>query len=585
MERNELRKVLYEHKNKNNEKDIIIRIRKDKDIVYYNGIKILEILPKKIKLGENSIYLLNKAMVDNEINKVTKDEDKVQKNVINTLTELRNNCINELKLLEISSEPQISIKRHLYYNENKKHAKESISKILDKLLGKNITIKYEKKYKINLDNKLEKVKKEIEELASNYKKFSSSFVKVEYLKKYSERRIKKSEEIKDKIKEIINNNKVEEQENKKYWKYISETIIITYTINSKYVKVKEEKLKEIQEEICDNNYLKEFKKIKEKILEDEQKNISYEDKVIYIIDEYENLEDIEKIEYDIRRFRNYDKNLTYRKISSPDSKIIELKQEDLNNIKNDKIDVILNELYKNVSIYENKVKYELEKNYQYQFMLSDIIKKKLKYSILKENNKNLNYKNIDKNCYESMYPFEQEYFILNKDGRIDSIFLDIKENGHADLYMIELKVDYSVIGGDNGVHKHLKDISEFTKNQTKLKQDFLELIKYRRKILNEKEISSIDKINFFTIIGVTSEESCEVVKKILEKFSSNDKTYFDYGNLDKSIFEIPENYSSLKTYIDKVKQNNCDVKFFIDNWKNKEIHDEELEDITNIINN
>lgn len=237
---------------------------------------------------------------------------------------------------------------------------------------------------------------------------------------------------------------------------------------------------------------------------------------------------------------------------------------------------------------------EFEKRYQFMFML---YASKMASNLFSE-------------CY---YPFEQEYGFRNelyhykglngKNCRIDCVFFKYNGIKITDLYLIELKVDDSVVSGNNGVLTHLDDIDSLFykdgKSNIKFFRDIKKQIKYRMKelgyfVLNDdqenEEVIDFD-VHFFTVFGYTKEESKENIKYVLECIKTKegverlcDNTA---GKLKLTPYFKVKNLS-LQTYIDHKERYNethqykYDFKFFfdkdtfdIDSW-NKNIYRDNL---------
>ncbi len=154
-----------------------------------------------------------------------------------------------------------------------------------------------------------------------------------------------------------------------------------------------------------------------------------------------------------------------------------------------------------MSNYENYTKFENEKKYQHQFLITTTKIGRGKDEI------------------SELIPFEEEYFIVDekeKDGRIDCVFYKENNNMITDIYLVEIKVNEEVLGGSNGLHKHISDIKKLYKN-SKFQSFYKRLLKQindRRKILFDKEYDNdfdssnlLDNINcnFVVIVGKTYE--------------------------------------------------------------------------------
>ena len=206
---------------------------------------------------------------------------------------------------------------------------------------------------------------------------------------------------------------------------------------------------------------------------------------------------------------------------------------------------------------------ELEKKYQHQFMLHA--------------NKSSIFEIKDG---ETVEHFEQEYGIINKkrnkEGRIDCIFYKYKNEEElvvTDIYLIELKVNDTVILGDNGVMTHLDDIKAFLDFEDKGKYQKYDLetlkkrIQNRIRILHDKE-SSVEapKIHFYTIIGFKADEKNKL-EDIKERVISDIEGLCNKAQVKEWINDkLLDKYFEGKTLLDVVPSSNkCDVKFFFDN--------------------
>lgn len=154
-----------------------------------------------------------------------------------------------------------------------------------------------------------------------------------------------------------------------------------------------------------------------------------------------------------------------------------------------------------MNTYENFTKFENEKKYQHQFLVTTT---KI---------------GSGKDEITDLIPFEEEYFIVDgkeKDGRIDCVFYKENNNMITDIYLIEIKVDEEVLGGSNGLHKHISDIKKLYKDNKSqgFYKRLLKQINDRRKILFDKEYDNdfespnvLKRINcnFIVIVGKTYE--------------------------------------------------------------------------------
>ena len=482
MNKKELRNYFYNHKDAEGKRDLIIRIRDEKDkdakddIIYYNGIKILEISNGQIKIGEPNIYKYNMAIINNalqEENENINDRDKaVKENVVNAITKMRKSVFDK-GLITYKNNPSIRLEK-IINSGHEEASEESLIYILESLkkMNKKIMIKFHDK-KATLTKYLDTDEREILDLIKNH------------IHKY--------------------------------------------------------------------------------------------DYIDFILCCQPDGKDIAEMEYLIRRCRNFDENLKYVKISSPKSTPFELLKKSINDSK--ELDEIVKICQENTKTYETKVKFEKEKNYQFQFMLSDTMRKKLKYEIM---NRSVPYNKIEEKDWSSLYPFEQEYFILNESGRVDSIFFDMHEDNTADLYLIELKVNENVVGGENGVHKHLFDIKELMKERETFLEEILEQLKYRRRELYETDtITEINSVHFWTVIGYTDELHHELCQKLLSTFYNDEKKdclkelnilkdkYRRKGDIDVNNLSYPKKHFEMQHPLKKFEEeigNSCDIRFFFDEW-------------------
>lgn len=197
-----------------------------------------------------------------------------------------------------------------------------------------------------------------------------------------------------------------------------------------------------------------------------------------------------------------------------------------------------------------KMKFEEEKNYQHQFMLDDLILDKFR-----------------KLNIENLYRVEEEYYTKDNEerGRIDSMF--ISKDGE-DIYIIELKVNDNVIGGTNGIHKHLIDIENLylENNIDNFIKDLKEIVDYRRIELDEDKIIWKEEINvhFYTVIACDSNDMKDKIEKMLDAFNNKDSQ--ELTNVKNAIKKEKSKYKdrvlTLREHIDNL--NKCDVRFYFD---------------------
>ena len=197
-----------------------------------------------------------------------------------------------------------------------------------------------------------------------------------------------------------------------------------------------------------------------------------------------------------------------------------------------------------------EMKFEEEKNYQHQFMLDDLILDKFK-----------------KLNIENLYRVEEEYYTKDNEerGRIDSMF--ISENGE-DIYIIELKVNDNVIGGTNGIHKHLIDIENLylENNIDNFITELKDIVDYRREQLDENKIiwKENAKVHFYTVIACDSNDMKDKIEKMLDAFNNKDSQ--ELTNVKNAIKKDKSKYKdrvlTLREHINNL--NSCDVRFYFD---------------------
>jgi len=345
---------------------------------------------------------------------------------------------------------------------------------------------------------------------------------------------------------------------------------------------KEKIVKNIEDEIF---RIEKEAKLKNKNIKDIKRK-----KIVISFEKVDNVKDIINIQFDFLNMLILEDNkLLQSTIKSIkfDYKIKDKKENKANQTKQDidkNLKIFINAIKNTIDNYNGKD--GLEKKYQHQFMLSKKTNKLFK--TLKEN--------------KNVFPFEQEYYIIEKDnkkyfkkmdgnGRIDAIYLGLENNKVKDIYLIELKVNENVVGGENGVHKHLDNIRDlFDEKNNKAKDIFFENIlkrfKTRMEILenNNIEIPSLKnlKYHFYTIIAFTDTlETNKITKQkenivaFSEEFNNHyqnvvnilkdfkeEKTSF---NLEKNI--LPDKYKNSNMLLPKIVKDiekNCDVKLIFD---------------------
>lgn len=215
---------------------------------------------------------------------------------------------------------------------------------------------------------------------------------------------------------------------------------------------------------------------------------------------------------------------------------------------------------KAIEDYNELTRIDIEKNYQHYFMTCSYLKEKLCF-----------------NDQDTFYPFEEEYYTKEDNGksddsgRIDNIFIKINEKENTgEVYLIELKVNESVIAGTNGVHKHLQDIKELCSNH-KTYEQFMERLKervnYRRKKLDNitNEIHISPKINFLIVTAIMDgiDHAKKVRQLLYEDFEEEAwvKQAIEKKYLPKNSKKLSLERQELEK-LDKIKS----VQFFFDKW-------------------
>lgn len=440
MELKDLRKYFYEYKNDSNEKEFVIRIRKDGDKVYYRGIKIFDISDGSLTLSDNIFHLSdayikeNKEVLNDKISRMEK-----LKELATLRTELINNSCMKLADSFIIRYNMSKAKAY-FFNEQA---------IIDKA------------------NHLEKIKVIIKNELNDY---------INLYDDYCEVNLDKLNTITDKV------------------EWMTELLNIEYVVMHTFIYVD------------DINWT-------------DKNNLPFTNKSAKSGWVKPNISFVKPDSYKIEAL---DKNLL----------------NDINGRVCEAIDSYL------------KMKFEEEKNYQHQFMLDDLILDKFK-SI-----------NID-----NLYRFEEEYYTKDNEerGRIDSMF--ISKNGE-DIYIIELKVNDNVIGGTNGIHKHLIDIENlyFENNIDNFITELKDIVDYRREVLDEDKIiwKEDTKVHFYTVIACDNNGIKNKIEKMLNAF--NEKDSQELANVKNAINKDKPKYKNrVLTISEHISNlNNCDVRFYFD---------------------
>lgn len=214
-----------------------------------------------------------------------------------------------------------------------------------------------------------------------------------------------------------------------------------------------------------------------------------------------------------------------------------------------------------VKDYFKYTKPEIEKYYQHLFLLykdeNDLRKKRLfSNKIVK--------------------PFEEEYYIVEKKekvknnnfGRIDCVFYTDDGEYITDIYLIEIKVDTNVIGGSNGLHKHLLDICHINDMNENFYKDIIDRINDRNEILykshTQLKMSKDLKKYFFIVIGRNNSSIEDIEQNI--KYLNDEKSSL-YKGVKKKINKKYKNEVEPLTKIYEKCLENVDVKLFVDQTK------------------
>lgn len=337
---------------------------------------------------------------------------------------------------------------------------------------------------------------------------------------------------------------------------------IKYNESTSNYKDKEEVLEEI------NKYLLEELSLK--------KYFSYDNKKLFY--KIDTLEEFVSTEYEI--VNCFTNKFVKRGWKKPDINLWEAKKINLSDIKIDnegnlvlktyikdgnEIKITQNNIKEAIEKYE-KISFEEEKNYQHQFMVNKFIENKI-------------------DDFKNILRFEEEYYTSDKEsgssnnndrGRIDNVFINIDNEGNGILYLIELKYGYSVLGGSNGLHKHLADIKELlTKDKDKFIVKLMDRVNYRIRSISKlsesyHEVKQIKKINYWVVMGYGSEIDKKEIIRVIKEF------YGDYSVCDRKgkkqcqkyddvikHYDLPEDSASLEKEIEKTNKY-CNVRIFLD---------------------
>ena len=166
---------------------------------------------------------------------------------------------------------------------------------------------------------------------------------------------------------------------------------------------------------------------------------------------------------------------------------------------------------------------------------------------------------IDEENNQDEVEIENERNRGNKKGRIDNIFIDFK---NKKVKFVELKIDDGVIGGSNGIHKHLLDMANGLEKNKNFKNEFAKIVKTRYEILkhfgiNEEygiDISELSKeldndfaLSYDIICGYSKDE--DIVRNRFDSIKP-------LNILDEEVFNVVSetNKKTSKYYYNKFKE-------------------------------
>ncbi len=169
-------------------------------------------------------------------------------------------------------------------------------------------------------------------------------------------------------------------------------------------------------------------------------------------------------------------------------------------------------------------------------------------------------------------PFEMEYYLYEDDretrkqnsrkGRVDNIFIEKNK-----IQFTELKIDDNVIGGKNGIHKHLIDILNGLKQNKEAMEEIEDYVKDYNEALSmipEKQkyqipIEELKEREFVIVCGYNKNQKENVQNKIKEIWN---KTAKEVGVEEK---DYKEDYLSMNvpTLIEELKKVKCEVKIYL----------------------
>lgn len=155
---------------------------------------------------------------------------------------------------------------------------------------------------------------------------------------------------------------------------------------------------------------------------------------------------------------------------------------------------------------------------------------------------------------EELFIFLTEYKAReNDEGRVDLV--GVSEKGK--LLFIEVKIDGSVILGNNGINKHCYDINEYCKNAKYSKNDLNAWIDQLNELFGKKipHITN-DMPDFIILCGYNKEAKYDVIDQIAEIISEDMiKVIRNDSNIVQVVKGKPETVKALKEHFNDIKKN------------------------------
>lgn len=242
-------------------------------------------------------------------------------------------------------------------------------------------------------------------------------------------------------------------------------------------------------------------------------------------------------------------------------------QKELVNIMSKRIRLYSGEKLEN-DISPTKGETNQEKAYQ-QLLLTELC-----------NNKDYVLKNCKNIFSNKVIPLCMELVVYVNDkkvkGRIDDVVID----GDTCI-LVEIKYGTGVIGGTNGIHKHLLDLYTYLKNNSRAK--LLELVEEKYKEINDEEIK-LNNLKYYILCGYNNKKSKLSIskvkgkideiynekltsKKIITNNVNGNKSYTDFKNyLKEKYTECPD--LNVKEYIELINKNfECPTEIWLTDEK------------------